>query len=131
MTRNQLGIGAAMLALGIGAASAQQTMQDFDTDADSMISEEEFTSANPSFATTSFSELDQNDDGMVTQDDWIESPVSEAVPFEEYDFDESGDISEEEFAQGEFGRFDADEDGFLDETEFGAYAEEAEAQESD
>lgn len=126
MTRSNLSIGAALLALGIGAASAQ-SMQDYDTDADSMISEDEFASADPGFASTTFSELDQNDDGMVTQEDWIESPVSEAVPFEEYDFDASGDISEEEFGQGEFRRFDANQDSFLDEEEFGAYTEEAQA----
>lgn len=182
MTRKFLTISASILALGIGTASAQesgQTIQDYDTDADSAVNMEEFsqgagdrlgesysefdtdaaggisqdefatgtfTRADRSgdqaldeqeFGTTgitsmSFSELDEDGDGMVSQDEWNQAMQTATGPgtFGDYDVDQSGDVTEDEFAGGEFRRFDVNQDETWDEEEFGAWTEEGQNQQS-
>lgn len=51
----------------------------------------------------------------------MRSPRTVVGSFEDYDADDSGDITEDEFAAGEFRRFDWDRDDALNEQEFGRY----------
>ncbi len=70
-----------------------QMMGDYDTDGDSMLNDMEFGEA---------------DGGQR---------------FLSYDTDQSGDVSEEEFRAGEFGRYDRDRDGMVNADEYTRYDE--------
>ena len=80
--------------LAVTPAIAQDRMMtDFDTDADSMLNE------------TEFGEAEGN------------------RRFMDYDADQSGDVSEEEFRAGEMRRYDANRDMSIDEDEYARFDE--------
>ena len=87
-----LALGAGLFALGLTPAGAQDMMSDYDTDADAMISADEFQTG-------------------------YEGDASSG-PFGTYDTDESGDITMDEFAAGEFMRADRDASGGIDADEY-------------
>lgn len=92
MIRTCIRIGAAALLAGASPAAAQNALADWDTDADEVISAEEFNS------------------GL--------SVDPEGDRFLEYDVDESGNLSAEEVVRGKFRRIDRNQDRFLDREEY-------------
>lgn len=95
--RIAMGAGAA-LALGFGAAAAQTG-----------------------------TELDTDGDGTITVEDVLsygeDMPEGQSVFESVYEFDVTGGVTAEEYAQLERGRLDADADGTIDEEEFAAWME--------
>lgn len=84
---------AAALLAATPALAQDGMMGDYDTDGDSMLNEMEFGEA----------------DGRMR--------------FMDYDTDQSGDVSEEEFRAGELRRYDRDGDSMINEDEYGRYSE--------
>jgi len=99
MTRTLLGLSAGLFAFLIAAASAQPeprpvTMTDFDTDANSMVSSEEFSAG-----------------------------FGKGDIYKRWDADQSGTISSGEFNANTFRLFDRDRDSNLDQGEFSRFNE--------
>lgn len=66
----------------------------------------------PAFAQTSFSEWDEDGDGILTQEEW-DAGVADSGVFDSWDGDDDGVVSAAEYEDGLFDWFDDDDDGAL------------------
>lgn len=68
-----------------------------------------------------FERYDDNDDDRLSQEEYreaVDAEIGTGEYFRGFDRDNSGWLSEREFADGLFGLYDADGSGWLDEQEF-------------
>lgn len=88
------------------------------------VSEEEFTWAYEYYNRGEFRDeyenWDLNDDFILTYDEYKKG-LYESTFFSQWDFDENGELSEEELATGMFRVFDIDDDGKVDRDEYDTY----------
>jgi Ca2+-binding EF-hand superfamily protein len=68
----------------------------------------------------SMSELDRDDDGEVSEEEFITAFEGEGL-FGDWDEDGDGNLTQEEFRSGAFSAYDEDGDGALDEEEFSEF----------
>ena len=105
------------LALSAGTVMAQDSMMgDYDSDADAMVSQDEFNTGFGGSGT--FGRMDADQSGSLSEDE-MAADTSGTMMMGDLDTDASGDLSEDEFNQGTFTGYDTDQSGDLDETEFG------------
>ncbi len=69
---------------------------------------------------------DHDSDGDAMLNDAEFGQADGSRRFTEYDSDGSGDLSEEEFAKGEFNRYDRDRDSMINDEEYSRYEEDGE-----
>lgn len=94
----------------------------FDMDDDGTIDENELTDSRANFrasTTQSFSDLDVNDDNALDMDEF-ETDFNSNNFFGTFDENADTEITEREFSDGVFDRFDDDDDGRLAQEEFDA-----------
>ena len=65
-----------------------------------------------------FEEVDADDDGAITQAEFVENTTTEEM-LEEWDLDDSDFIEESEFGESWFNLWDEDDSGYIVEEEFG------------
>ncbi|CTQ32026.1 hypothetical protein [Jannaschia rubra] len=103
------------------AQDDMKMMTDYDADGDGMLSMQEYRDGDMSAGFTGY---DADGDGMVTTDEFDagREGMEEMVGSDTYDIDASGDISEDEFYEADFDRFDADDNDLLDEDEYNMFS---------
>ena len=127
MTSQWLGrLSAALLAAALllpAGASAQQSFQTWDADADALIGEEEW---NEGFGATSlFPDWDANGDGGIDEAEFATGvgaggfDAAEFGGFAAWDASGDGRLDADEFSRGFFGFYDRDDVAGLSEAEFG------------
>ena len=105
------------LALSAGAALAQGSMMgEYDGDADTMVTADEFNTGFGGSGT--FMNMDADQSGSLSEEE-MAADTSGTMMMGDYDMDASGDVSEDEFNQGTFSGYDTDQSGDLSEAEFG------------
>ena len=78
--------------------------------------------AAPAFAQTSFSEWDEDGDGVLAQEEW-DAGLAESGVFDSWDADDDGVVSAVEYEDGLFNWFDDDDDGALTVSEWDEWSE--------
>lgn len=109
-----------------GPALAQQDMNDWHSDGDSIVTSEEYNAGMDSAGV--FDKLDSDGNGSLSEAEFTEGLGDNEQAFNDrfgeswwtdWDADENDELSEDEFNEGTYAGYDADDSGTIEEPEFG------------
>lgn len=117
--RNTVLFATIVLLAGCAAAVTELGYPSVDADDDGQVSTAEFEEFLDDV--DAFDRYDDNDDDVLSQEEYreaVDAEISGVDYFRGFDRDNTGGLSESEFADGLFGIYDADGSGGLSEDEF-------------